>query len=31
MKQVAAVRLYTTDSYTLFNDPLHKEQTPHPL
>ena len=31
MKQVAAVRLYTTDSYTLFNKPLREGQTPHPL
>eukprot|EP00961_Rhodomonas_salina_P218308 2949788-Rhodomonas_salina.1 len=29
--EILAIRLYTSSSYTLFNDPLRKGEKPHPL
>jgi hypothetical protein len=31
LNQVAAVRLYTTCSYPVFNNPLRAKKSPHPL
>jgi hypothetical protein len=31
LHHVAAIRLYTTDSYCLFNDPMRAREKPHPI